>query len=189
MGWGGGGRPLQRNRCPGHRGAESRRPDSASGRLLQRGAGMAKDPGGAPRTWPPGPPSLSAPRLESSLEGRGGSAIGSAGRLPLRRQPSQNWSAECVRTMPSCYRAPSCQPRVTPSSRRLRSGGARVPPPPRAGASVSSRTSPLQRCSGDTPARTGRHSFSDTRAKCVRSRWWCWTISVLADSPGSGPCH
>ena len=69
------------------RGAESRRRDSARGRLLQRGAGTAEDrlrtqavrPGRGLRAAP----SLSAPR-ESCLEGRVGSAIGAAGRLPLR---------------------------------------------------------------------------------------------------------
>ncbi|MXQ95686.1 hypothetical protein E5288_WYG018251 [Bos mutus] len=35
------------NRCPVRRGAESRRRDSARGRLRQRGAGTAEDPGGA----------------------------------------------------------------------------------------------------------------------------------------------
>lgn len=130
-------------------------------------------------------PSLSAPR-ESCLEGRGGSALGAAGRLPLHVAAIPELVCRVCQDHAPAVTVPlpaSCG--LPPSSLRFRPGGALV----YWGACVSTKTSPLQSCSGDTPARTGRHCFSDTRAKCVPSRWWCWPISVAADSPSCGPRH
>lgn len=185
---GAGGRPLRSSRRPARRGAEPRRPDSAPARLVPRRAGTARARA-VPRTRPPGRRIPVRPAPESRLQGRGGPAVGAAGRLPLRAAatpaPVCGLCREHAQLLPGPFLPAAVPP---PPSLRLRPGGALVSPPC-GGACESSRTSPLGSCSGDTPARAGRHCFSDTRAKRVRSRWWCRTVSVAADRPRCGPCR
>lgn len=141
----------------------SQRPPSAAG--LRPGYGPRRC---AP-DMAPGPPIpvRTTPRLLS----------GGQGRLSYRLcRPAASPCGSHSRTGPRSASGPCPAVTVTlPASRGLPPrpaasvrGARQCPPFPRAGASVSSRTSPSQRCSGDTPARTGRHSLTHAPSVCGR---------------------